>query len=346
MERQVSTDGPARVLVGGYTADLAGHAVGVTSLVPVADRGGLQTVDTLELPSPTYLVAHPDQPWVFAVSESDPGRVHSLLLHEDGALEVLSSAASGGDGACHLALSPDRGHLLVAHYGSGSVASFAVSADGRLGERLDLHQLTGRGPDTERQNGPHAHQVVWDGDEVLVPDLGSDRVHRLWLDADGRLSVAGPAVQLAPGQGPRHLVVVGDQIVVAAELSGELWLGRRDDLQGWQHVLTVPSSAVPRDGDLYPSALRADGNLVFVANRGPGTIGVFTLDAAGTLTPTVELPCGGSWPRDVAVTATHLWVANQTDDVLTVLTRPDLVPAATVPSPSPACVLLLGGPGR
>ena len=344
---------PVHLLVGPYTTESPeGRGRGLVSLRLDADPAGAVPVEVavLPLPSPTYLVRHPDRPWLFAVTEAAPASVHSLALAPDGSLSLLSSVGTGGDAACHLALSPDGRHLLVAHYGSGSVASVPVLEDGRLGERQDLHVLTGSGPDPERQEAPHAHQVVWDGDEALVADLGTDRVHRLHLDPEGRLSLAGPPVVLPPGTGPRHLVVVADHLVVAGELSGELWLGRRDDDGGWQELDSTPCSTEPRDGPVHPSALRADGDQVVVANRGPGTLTVFTLDrGAGRLERQAEFGCGGSWPRDLVLGEGHLWVANQTDDVVTVFARdvlPPPGPVLEVAVPTPACVVLVPLPGR
>jgi 6-phosphogluconolactonase (cycloisomerase 2 family) len=162
------------------------------------------------------------------------------------------------------------------------------------------------------------------------------------VDSAGRFAEVGPAALLPAGSGPRHLVVVHDHMVVAAELSGELWLGRRTSGGGWTEIGLVPSTGTTRGEELYPSALRADGNTVFVANRGPGTVGAFALDpTAGTLTLTWELDGGGRWPRDLVVTDDWLWVANQTDDVVTLLPRGHgAAPTLRIGSPTPACVLL------
>jgi 6-phosphogluconolactonase len=330
------------VLVGGYTAGQAGHARGVTLLRPAAS--GLVAASTLELSSPSYLVTEPRQRWLFAVSEDAPARVSSALVRSDGSAALLSRVSTGGDGACHLALSPEGRRLLVANYGSGSVSSFLVGPDGRLSGLVDLVTFSGSGPDPDRQEGPHAHQVVWDGEEVLVADLGTDRLHRLQVAEDGGLSEAGPAVPLPPGSGPRHLVLVEDHLVVACELSGRLWLAQRGDTGGWQEVGSVPCSGASAKGPVLPSALRADGDRLFVANRGPGTVAVFRLDrAAGHLDPVAEFGCGGAGPRDLALEPGQLWVANQADDVLSVFDRTSLPPPGPplqVPAPTPTCVVL------
>lgn len=348
------------MVVGGYTADAGGSAVGVSCYrrgTAVGTTGGADVptfalVDTLELPSPSYLVAHPVQPWLFAVTEAAPALVSSIELHPDGSLRLLDTVPTGGDGACHLALSPDQTRLAVADYGSGSVSSFNVDGEGQL-SRQDVRQLVGHGPDPERQAGPHAHQVVWRGDELLVCDLGTDRVHRLRPAADGGLTEAAPPIELPAGSGPRHLVLLGEHLVVACELSGELWLGRHSGDGGWSQLSRTPTSAAPEGGPVQPSAVVSDGSRLYVANRGPGTVSVFSLDGDGDgngrLVRIGEFPCGGASPRDLTVTEGHLWVAHQDEDLVSVFTlaaRRGPEPAFTLSALTPTCVVLPPGTGR
>ena len=61
-----------------------------------------------------------------------------------------------------------------------------------------------------RQESAHAHQVVIHGAEVLVPDLGSNKVWRLRLGGQEDISrwvVNGEIGGLEDGDGPRHVVV-------------------------------------------------------------------------------------------------------------------------------------------
>lgn len=342
---------PALLVVGAYTEELGGRSTGITTLTTTTGETSVAAewseVGVLPLPSPSYLIAHPDQPWLFAVSEGAPSMVHSLVVTSDGRLERLSGVETGGDFACHLALAPDGVHVVVAHYGSGSVASVRVEADGRLGGRVDLWSFTGTGPKADRQLGPHAHQVVVDGVDLLVADLGTDRIHRLRLDADGRFGEGGTPIELPPGFGPRHLVVVEDHLVVAGELSAELWLGVRTD-DGWRPVQTMPASDRTSAAPISPSALRHDGDTLYLANRIAGTMAIFALDRTeSTLTRNHELDCGGLGPRDLVLTPGLIWVADQTTDQIIVFDRSEPGaprPAYVLDSPSPACIVLLEQP--
>ena len=353
---------PGRLVVGGYSLDDAGDGPGagtglsVWDLRPDDAGGGPRygRVGHEALHSPTWVVAHPDRPWLLSVGETSPSEVACTRLDDDGRLTVLDRRQTGGDGACHLALSADGRWVLVAHYGSGTVESFALDDEGRLsgpvGRFLSAAPL---GPEADRQDAPHAHQVVLDPaweDELLVCDLGTDRVHRLRLHADGRLGALAPAVVLPPGSGPRHLVVAGDTLVVVCELSLQVWVARRS-ADGWQHTQTLSSTSRELgDGEeaASVSGVRVAGDLVVVATRGVDTLRLLGLDrATSTLRPVAEVSCQGRHPRDLVVGDRLVWVADQHSDTVVAL---DLAAAAAgreeapvvrLAVPRPACVVLL-----
>ncbi|MGI3780161.1 MAG: lactonase family protein, partial [Janthinobacterium lividum] len=296
--------------------------------------------------------------WLVSVSEAAPSEVVCSRLEDDGRLTVLGRSTTRGDDGCHLALSPDGRLAVVAHYGSGTVESFALDDGGRvtgpLGRFVSSAPL---GPDPARQDGPHAHQVVLDPrrpGEVLVCDLGTDRIHRLRLHEDGRLAEAAPALVLPPGFGPRHLVVAGDTLVVVGELAAELWLGRRDG-SDWRPTQVVPTTTrTGTEGDApsgppMPSALRVVGDHVVVATRGTDTVSVLGLDPVlSTATFLAEVGCGGQHPRDLVAADGLLWVADQWSDEVVVLsltaaTAGEVEIVHRLAFPRPACVVLVAG---
>lgn len=340
----MSSTSPLRhVFVGGYTAESAGHAVGVSSLLneKTGKRVQLDLVSTLELTSPTWLSRHPSLPVLLATGESNPGTLSSLRWDDDGALTLLSTVETAGDGACHVAVTDDGRYAIVSSYRSGVLSVVAIAENGILSSVGDSMEFVGSGPDAERQAGPHAHQVVVVGDELLSCDLGGDQIHRLRID-DGVIYPAGDPIRLPAGSGPRHLVVAQDLLVVACELSGDLWVGRRED-HGWVQTQVVPTSA--RDGHVQPSGIDTDGTRVYVANRGVDTIAVFDLDPiAGTLSPAAEFDCGGAWPRAITLDGGLLWVSNQNSDTISVFEvspLPPSGPTAQISVPSPTGVVLV-----
>jgi 6-phosphogluconolactonase (cycloisomerase 2 family) len=333
--------GVDRIVIGGYTREMDGSAAGLVLQVPDEKQRSATTVSVVETPSPSYVVAHPTRPWLFTAGEGSPATVASYRIEESDALTELTSLATGGDSACHLTLSSNNQLLLVSNYGSGSVSSFGIADDGALTGPLDVLSFTGSGADPERQDGPHAHQTIVVGDEILACDLGTDRIHRLRVDGAGRFSRAAEPIHLPAGAGPRHAVVVDDRLVVACELNAELWVGRREG-DGWvqtQRVSTTRAVKSPRQ----PSGIVTDGRTVAVATRGPDTVATYAIED-GALRPLAEVACGGAWPRALTLRGRWLWVANQNDGTLTVLDLDD--PAAPTPvlelsAPSATCVVLL-----
>lgn len=360
MSEQTSPDASViargdRVYLGGYTGEL-GRSTGVEGFewTSGADEAlGLTEFVPLALPSPSYLVAHPARPILYAVTETTPTQVHEIAIAEDGSLSAGSSLTLSGSGGCYLSFDETRRFLLVANYGDGSIATVALGSDGRLEREIDTHHFHGHGPKADRQDSSHPHQAVAFEGIVYVPDLGGDNIQRMRLDPEGHLTVAGDPLALPAGSGPRHLIVDEHHLVVACELSAELWLARRDH-QDWQWVAATPTSSV--DVQSFPSALIGRGDDLFVANRGANTFSVFSMDReAEALTMRAEVATGGDWPRDLAVSGDRIWVANQNSDTVAAFTKTGFRPgdgdtfAASevwtldfeLPSPSPACIVLM-----
>ena len=186
--------------LGGYTADQSSPC-GLGRVRLLEEDGGsvaFETPEQLEGPgAPSWVLTRPGhEGQLLAVAEGEPGGV--VLTDGRG---VIARAESGGDGPCHLALSPEGRWLLVSNYVSGSVG--LVEVDGDRLTLVDSLRLTGEGPH-ERQDAPHAHQATFRTDDLaLVCDLGSDRVVHVRV-VDDRLQGAGEIV-LPAGTGPRHL---------------------------------------------------------------------------------------------------------------------------------------------
>lgn len=339
-----STSGLRHVFVGGYTAEADGRATGITSLLNTGSdhRVQLEPVAVAELRSPTWLVRHPTMPLLLAAGETNPGTLSSVRWDHDGSLTTLSTVEVAGDGACHVTVTEDGRHAIVASYVSGIVSVVAIAEDGTLAKLGDHLSLVGSGPVTDRQEGSHAHQIVVVGDEILCCDLGGDQIHRLRLNAEGVLYPAHDPIRLPAGSGPRHLVVAQDHLVVALELSGELWLGKRHG-SDWVRAQVVPTST--RDGHIQPSGIDTDGSRIYVASRGVDTVAAFDLDPVeSTLTPVAEFGCGGAWPRAITLDGGLLWVSNETSHnvaVFEVSPLPPPGPVADLELPSPTGVVLV-----
>ncbi|BCJ33613.1 hypothetical protein Athai_11160 [Actinocatenispora thailandica] len=335
------------IFIGCYTPDSSGGGRGTGIAVYRQDPGsGALTVagETVTAPGPSFLAAHPTGRYLYAVAERPDGAVRGYAVDGAGLTPLGAEQPTGGSDPCHLSVDPTGRWLVTANYTSGSVSVHPIEPDGSLGERTDLVQHTGSGPNTGRQEGPHAHQARFDpaGRYLLVNDLGTDTVHT-YLLRDGRL-VQQRAAQLPPGTGPRHLAFAGDdRVYLAAELGSSVTPAGYQPRTGTLSFGS-PVPTTTRDRENYPSEITTspDGRFGYLANRGANTVAVFDLDGATPRLRT-EVPTDGDWPRHLVLSGDHLYVANQNSDTVAVFQRDAgtgaLRQTGSVAVPSPACVL-------
>ena len=144
-----------RIYVGSYTSQAGGGdgiAFGTTEALTVV----AETVD------PSFLTRSADGRFLYATNELEAGRVSAFAIEADGGLKFLNDQPTEGAHPCHLATDPSGRFLLSANYSSGSVAIHPIAADGSLGTATQIVQREGTGPNEDRQEGPHAHQMAFD----------------------------------------------------------------------------------------------------------------------------------------------------------------------------------------
>ncbi len=321
---EVSGQWADRAYIGSFTS-AGGRGITTAELDP--ESGALTELHHTEtlVPDPSYLTltdgpGGPGSPGghLYAVSERDAGGAAAFSLADRDRPEPLGEPALvRGGGPTHLTIA--AGHLITANYGSGSISALPVRADGTLGGRASVHQHTGSGPEAQRQEGPHAHAVVPDpsGRWLLSVDLGTDSV---WIYDLRDACPEGEPLPYAeacmpPGSGPRHLTFHpgGAHAYVVCELDSTVtvcsWDAATGALEALGGAATVPNGAAPERN--YPSELTVsrDGRFAWAANRGHDSISVFTVAASGD---SIELmgtvPCGGHWPRDLALHPSGRWL--------------------------------------
>src|SRR5690606_5421970 len=142
--------------------------------------------------NPSFLTLNARGSHLYAVSEvgefqGEPGGgVVAYEIEGDGALRELNRQPTQGGAPGRLAIDPSGRFHAVANYSGGNAAVFPIEEDGSLAPATDVVQHEGSGPNRRRQEGPHAHQVVFapDGAFVFVVDLGIDRVVGYRLDGE------------------------------------------------------------------------------------------------------------------------------------------------------------------
>lgn len=327
--------GRVRAYIGSFTSE-GGRGVIAADVDPAS--GALTVTGASDaVADPTFLALDGDV--LYAVSETDRGAAAAFDVTGPAPRPLGTPVSVGAAGPTHLAVAGR--YLLTADYTSGSVTSLARTADGGLGPVADQVRHAGSGPVADRQEGPHAHQVLPDpgGRWVLDVDLGTDTITVSVLDpATGALR-PHRATALRPGTGPRHLVFHpdGGHVYVLNELEPTLTVCRWDAEAG---VLTplaetpvVPEGAT---GPQYPAEVVAapDGRFLWASVRGGDTLAVLALDAGGEKARLVaSVPCGGRWPRDLtlAPSGRHLYAANQHSGDVTWFT---VDPGTGIPAPA------------
>jgi 6-phosphogluconolactonase len=356
LPRQSVPRGAISLYVGTYTD---GTSEGIYRAVFDPASGQLsQPVLVAEAVNPSFLARHPTKPVLYAVSEtsSGPGKSGSVMafaVAPDGTLEKINEQPSGGSDPCYVSVTTSGSHVLVANYGGGSVASFALRSDGGLEAAATIVQHEGSSV-TDRQKGPHAHSIVPapDGRFVVAADLGIDRLLVYGLDPQtGRLAAnVPPAIASPAGAGPRHMVFHpdGDALYVINELMSTVstyaWDGVRGVLTERGAVSTLPDGFDGRNTTAEVT-IHPTGTFVYGSNRGHDSIAVFRVNADRTLTRTSVTPTGGQVPRHFAVdpSGRFLLAANQRSDSITVFRIDQATGALTdagvkISVGSPVCV--------
>jgi 6-phosphogluconolactonase len=353
------------VYVGTYTntvresKGIYAYRFSAGQLTPVGAEGLVA-----ETPNPSFLAVDPSHHFLYAVNESIPdqkdGTVSAFSIdRKTGALTFLNAVPSGGAGPCHLSVDHTGKYVLVANYDSGSVSVFPVLPGGRLGGSSAFVQHTGHSINPERQQGPHAHEILPSPDNrfALVADLGLDQLLVYRFDAtQGTLTPNNPPyASVEGGSGPRHFVFdrTGKFVYLVNEMHSTVTVfsynAANGTLQELQTVSALTKNSIPENTTAAEIELGPSGRYLYTSNRGDDTITVFSIDPVKhTLTPVQHAPTLGKTPRGFAIdpTGTYLLAANQDTDNMFVF---DIDPttgqlAATgkvLEVPSPVCVVFV-----
>jgi 6-phosphogluconolactonase len=318
-----------------------------------------------EAVNPSFLSVHPSGKYLYAVNEVDAvggqksGGVTSFSVDRaTGKLTAMNTVSSRGTGPCFVRADVTGKMVLVANYGSGSVAALPILGDGHLGEAVGFDQHKGSSVDRIRQAGPHAHSANFSPDNhyAIVADLGLDKVFVYHLDVSkAKLTLNDPpAFETTTGAGPRHFAFHpnGKYGYVINELQSTVtalkWDSAHGVLKELGTVSTLPAEFrgenTTAEVQVHPS-----GKFLYGSNRGDDSIAEFAIDPEGYLKLVGHTPTHGKVPRNFAIDPTGTWLiaANQDSDNLAVF-RIDpkngqltFVSQETAPG-SPVCVKFLG----
>ena len=318
--------------VGGYTtADRDGRGDGIhVYRIDPQSHAWMHVQHLAGLANPSLFTLRPDGRALYSVHG---GRDHVSAFSVapgSGHLTLLSQMPCQGNNPVDTALSSDACHLVVANYGSGSVAVMPLEPDGRLLPVHQVFQLPGKpGPDPVQQASSHPHAAIFDPSSryVIVPDKGFDCTFVFRFDAvTGRIepTAQGP-VASRPGAAPRHCIFHPSLPVlyVNNELDSTItvygWEGATGALTEAQIISSLPPEHAGKN-TTAEIGVAPDGRFLYVSNRGRDDIALFSIAGDGRLSLIGNTPTGGKRPRFFTLdpTGDFLFAANQESDDITV----------------------------
>jgi 6-phosphogluconolactonase len=311
---------------------------------------------------PSFFAVAPNHRFLYSITEghdvTDSSVTAFAVDTQAGKLNLLNSQPASGAGPCYVDVDASGKNVLIANYGSGSVAVFPLTGIGRLNPVSAFVQDHGASVNPDRQTGPHAHCIVTDPANrfALACDLGLDKVLVFRFDpADGTLRANKPPfVATKPGAGPRHLAFHpnGRWVYVSDEMGSALtaydYDAKAGTLREIQSESTLPKNFTGENTDAEV-AVHPLGKFVYCSNRGDDSIAIFGCDAdTGRVTFLDRVPTGGKTPRQFVIDPTGAWLlAGNQDSNTVVVFRIDtatghLQPAgAPVQSDNPMCIQCL-----
>jgi len=315
--------------------------------------------------NPTFLTFSPNGRFLYAANElyrfggQASGAASAFSVDRaTGKLTLLNQVAARGTGTCYVRTDRTGQFLLLANYGSGSVAVAPVKPDETLAPVVSFVQQSGSGP-SPRQAGPHAHSLnaTPDNRYAVAADLGADKLFVYRFDAGtGSLTAADPpSLALKAGAGPRHLSFHPNGRLAYAlnEIGSTVTVQAYDPARGtFRELQTI--STLPADFEGNNTAaevlVHPSGKFLYASNRGHNSIAVFAIDERGMLKPLAHVPSQGRTPRGYSLDPEGRWLiaANQdTHNIAIFRIDPNTgIPAATGQSlevRSPVCVKFLPG---
>ena len=315
-----------------------------------------------ETPSPSFLALHPNGKVLYAVNETHDGPGNSGMVTAfaidpaSGRLTKINEQPSRGADPCHLAVDATGQYLVVANYTGGNFVIFPLSEDGHLAPASSALTNRGVGPNHERQDGPHAHDVVFDSTNrfLIAVDLGLDQLFVYRFDpAQGTFTFGEPAsARVPPGSGPRHFAFHPDGCHAYSinELNSTVtaleWDPSTGKLTTDASVSTLPAGFTG-ENSTAEIEVASRGRFLYGSNRGHDSIAVFRINpVSGAVTLIAQTLTRGKEPRHFALDPTGRWLvaANQNSNTLAVFrvdqTAGTLSPVGDLVSVgSPVCVL-------
>jgi 6-phosphogluconolactonase (cycloisomerase 2 family) len=259
----------------------------------------------------------------FAVAVSPTGQSLALTL---AGTNVTNSSA--GFGIVHLQPSPSGKTLVIAGYGSGTVAAvridpatghFVAQSTPFVAQHTGSSQCT-TAPAAGRQTAPHPHSVARFEETYYAVDLGLDKVFQYAVDDTTAALRLVDVLDVQTCSGPRHMVFhpSGTYAYLLHEMGSVVSVHPRNLATGklapavhtystvppgWAYCATVPIDGAGNCTKAAEIRVTAAGTLIFASNRGHNSIAAFRISRDGAELEPLGWPATGLvWPRGLELT--------------------------------------------
>jgi 6-phosphogluconolactonase len=333
-------DAEARfVYVGTYTAPGVppggtheSTAVGIYVFRMDPQDGGLTLLQVVPAANPSFVALDPTLTHLYSTNENPVGGVSAYAIQGNGLLSFLNSQPSDGSFPAHLSVHPSGQYLLASNYGTGNYPIYPIQADGSIGAKSSDFQGEGNGtgPNPDRQEGPHAHQILTDpaAGHVFGVDLGADKVNAWTFDLDTGVLTPNtvPFAPVASGSGPRHMAFHPSRPLayVLDELVSSITAFAYDPVRGafvWLQTISTLPRGFNGSNTTAEIRIHPDGQFLYNTNRGHNSVAMFEIDpGTGKLSVIGWESTLGEWPRGMNIdpSGTFLYAANQNTDSIAV----------------------------
>jgi 6-phosphogluconolactonase len=306
------------------------HGNGIYRAPWNAATGELGAIElAVETERPNFFALHPKLPVLYTVNSVGGGNggVSSFRVDKSlGSLKLINRVSSHGDGPCAMSVDKDGKNAYIANYTGGSVAAYALDAEGKPRNSSNFSSRGNAacgtpGPVKDRQDTPHMHCVsITPGQKnMVVCNLGEDTLDIFRLD-----NASGPFAEVVYvparcGSGPRHVafhptkkwVYCIHELDCTVDLYDWSEAGKKPAMKlRLNSVVSTLTKGTPLTGNTgCEIAVSDDGRFVYTCTRGVDEIVVFRVDpATGLLTEQQRVSSGGKVPRYFALDPSRKWL--------------------------------------
>ena len=244
------------------------------------------------------------------------GQLHSFKILNNGNIELINSALSGGMGPSYLDYNPYKNILITSNIWSGNISSFKITNNGNISRKICtiFEKQKGSFTNSKYQDMSHPHSINFSSDYnySVACDRGSDLITIYKCLDDGNFKINNQ-YQIKKGSGPRHMVfdLKNDYIYVLNELNSTIDIFKFKKIIGeieyLDSISTLPNNYNEQN---MTSEIEISncGKFIYCSNRGHNSIALYYIKRNGSLRILDHFSTLGNWPRSFRLDPTGKWL--------------------------------------